>query len=206
MFRAEVAQVIFFPSVDGDAPVRTSLGPGDDAEVMRGVDDDPTEPLWPDVVKKRRGILLARPIAGDGPTLAAAGLRDLMISPLYGEPGIVGAMVVANRLGQISTFEVEDLQLFETLANHASVSLENARLVNHLRESLSHLAEMNRMKDDFVATVSHELRTPLTAIQGYTKTLLRSDGPPDPLEPRSQRREALAPGGPDRDRRGGARR
>jgi two-component system phosphate regulon sensor histidine kinase PhoR len=37
------------------------------------------------------------------------------------------------------------------------------------------MTELNRLKDDFVATVSHELRTPLTSIQGYVKTLLRDD-------------------------------
>jgi signal transduction histidine kinase len=53
------------------------------------------------------------------------------------------------------------------------VSVQNARLIEQLEESLAHLTEMNRLKDDFVAAVSHELRTPLTSIQGYVKTLLR---------------------------------
>ncbi len=33
------------------------------------------------------------------------------------------------------------------------------------------LGDLNRLKDDFVATVSHELRTPLTSIVGYTEIL-----------------------------------
>ena len=98
-----------------------------------------------------------------------------MVAPLFGEDEVVGTMIVGNRLGDVSTFDAEDLKLFETLANHASVSLENARLVGRLEESLAHLTEMNRLKDDFVASVSHELRTPLTSILGYVKTLLRPD-------------------------------
>jgi two-component system, OmpR family, phosphate regulon sensor histidine kinase PhoR len=92
----------------------------------------------------------------------------------------VGTMMVANRLGEVSTFDAEDLKLFEALANHASVSLENARLVGRLEDSLARLTEMNRMKDDFVATVSHELRTPLTSIHGCIKTLLAPDADLDP--------------------------
>ena len=57
----------------------------------------------------------------------------------------------------------------------ASASLQNTVLIARLEESLAHLTELNRLKDDFVAVVSHELRTPLTSIQGYVKTLLQLD-------------------------------
>lgn len=53
--------------------------------------------------------------------------------------------------------------------------VQNARLVAKLEDSLVHLTEMNRLKDDFIASVSHELRTPLTSIRGYIQTLLRPD-------------------------------
>ena len=41
--------------------------------------------------------------------------------------------------------------------------------------------EIDKMKDEFVATVSHELRTPITAVLGYTDLLLR--GLRGPLSP-----------------------
>ena len=47
--------------------------------------------------------------------------------------------------------------------------------------------EVERMKDEFVATTSHELRTPITAIMGYTDLLLR--GIKGPLTPKQK--EAL---------------
>ena len=40
------------------------------------------------------------------------------------------------------------------------------------------LLELDRMKDDFVASVSHELRTPLTSIRGYLDLVLDGDAGP----------------------------
>ena len=187
MFRADIAEIIFFSAEDGVSALRTRLGPGDTSEVMRPVTLDPAQGVWARVASEGESVLLARPI--ENPRLRQhferRGIRDAMVAPLYGPSGVVGKMTVANRVSDVSTFGAEDLKLLETLANHASVSIENARLVEKLQDSLEHLTEMNQLKDDFVAAVSHELRTPLTSIQGYVKTLLRPEGTFSQLEQRS---------------------
>ncbi|HEY7874378.1 MAG TPA: ATP-binding protein [Actinomycetota bacterium] len=177
MFRAEIAQITLFTTEAGQTPMRTTLGPGDEFDFMRPIELDPTQGVWARVASEEHAVLVARPIVNEPLRLhfAERGMRDAMVAPLYGDEKVAGVMTVGNRLGDVSTFDDEDLKLFETLANHASVSLQNARLVARLEESLAHLTEMNRLKDDFVASVSHELRTPLTSIQGYVKTLLRPD-------------------------------
>ncbi len=43
-------------------------------------------------------------------------------------------------------------------------------------KSTARLRELNRAKDDFVATASHELRTPLTSISGYAEMLQDEPG------------------------------
>lgn len=50
-----------------------------------------------------------------------------------------------------------------------------------LRAANARLLELDRMKNDFVASVSHELRTPLTSIRGYTELL--ADGDAGDLNP-----------------------
>lgn len=189
MFRAEVASLTLFAD-DNQSAERTTMGPGDTFSQNESVRLDPTEGVWAEVVRLGKAINVPRPIPDDHMRryFADRGVyKDAMVAPLLGEDrAVVGTILVGDRFGDVSTFDEEDLKLFETLANHASISLENARLVERLQESLVHLTEMNRLKDDFVAAVSHELRTPLTSIQGYVKTLLRPEMDSfDPAQKRS---------------------
>ena len=176
MFHAEDALIILLAeNSDSDATVTTLKA--DAYDYMQPTHLDPTEGVWARVISEGEGILVAHPIANAKlqTYFSSRGIRDAMVAPLHGTDSIIGFIQVSNRLSELSTFTEEDMKLFETLANHAGVSLENARLVGKLEESLAHLTEMNRLKDDFVASVSHELRTPLTSIRGYVRTLLRPD-------------------------------
>jgi signal transduction histidine kinase len=177
MFRADIAEIVFFPTEEEETAVRSTSGPGVNLELLRRERLDPTQGLWARVASEGESVLLARPIENERLKLhfAERNIRDALVAPLFGKQGVVGMLMIANRLGDVTTFSREDLKLLETLANHASVSIENAKLVSTLEESLARLTEMNQLKDDFVAAVSHELRTPLTSIQGYVKTLLRED-------------------------------
>jgi signal transduction histidine kinase len=47
--------------------------------------------------------------------------------------------------------------------------------VDELAQVNLRLYEMNKLKDDFLATMSHELRTPLNSILGFSDLLARSD-------------------------------
>ena len=70
------------------------------------------------------------------------GLQDAMITALRGEDRAFGMAVVGNRVGGV-TFDSEDARLFDTLASHASVALENGRL----EQSLTQLRELeHRLK------------------------------------------------------------
>jgi diguanylate cyclase (GGDEF)-like protein len=50
----------------------------------------------------------------------------------------VGSLLVASPHREAGLFTVEDLRLFETLANHAAVSIENSRLLDRLRYDSLH--------------------------------------------------------------------
>jgi diguanylate cyclase (GGDEF)-like protein len=70
--------------------------------------------------------------------LTAYGMREAVAVPLTGGTGIVGVLVVADRQGDVRTFEKNDVLLLETVANHASVALRNGELIGQLRHEALH--------------------------------------------------------------------
>lgn len=143
-FRAETAEITLFPSSDGEASLCTRVGPDRRVEVMEPVELTPTESNWARLSFGGKALLLARPIQDTrlGDHFASRGIRDAMVAQLHGETRIVGYMLVGNRLGDVSTFDGQDVQLFETLVSHISVSLENGRL----EKSLAQITELEKQR------------------------------------------------------------
>jgi signal transduction histidine kinase len=160
MFRAEYAELILFPVDGGAAPLRTRCGPEGPTEVVEPVD------LIAFGRTMRRALIRGEPalLAGERAAgiLGGVPVRDAMFAPLLGERRTLGAIVVANRLGEVSTFDEEDLNLFRTLVSHASISIENG----HLGKALAELSEVERERArllDGVVGAAEEERTRLAA-------------------------------------------
>jgi diguanylate cyclase (GGDEF)-like protein len=65
--------------------------------------------------------------------LSTLGVKDCLLAPVHEGPKVVGVLVAANRENDVTTFGLEDSRMFATIANHASVALENGRLIERLR-------------------------------------------------------------------------
>ncbi len=136
MLRADYAEITRFPTVKGGRAFRASFGPGVRREPLRSINLDPTEGVWARVAAEGQTILVARPIENEKLRVHfhERGIRDAIVAPLHGPDGIMGTLLVGNRLrDDLATFDSDDLKLVETLANHASISLENGRLVESLK-------------------------------------------------------------------------
>jgi diguanylate cyclase (GGDEF)-like protein len=154
MFSAELAGVVLL-SNDLDEPIRRSvLGP-EEALVMLA----PTS-LRPDLAALDEPILIPTEPGKPAHYLELLGrtVEDAIAITLRGEDGAIGALVVANRAGDVSTFTRADLTFLQTFATHAAVALEN-RL---LQDSLGELAQAH---DELAHRVLHD---PLTRLANRT--------------------------------------
>jgi signal transduction histidine kinase len=86
--------------------------------------------------------------------------RSILGVPLRVKDKVIGVLEVLNKIDD-KEFTQEDVETLTTLADHAAIAIENARLFQ---------------QSDLLSEVVHELRTPLTSIRGYSKMLLLAEG------------------------------
>jgi signal transduction histidine kinase len=100
------------------------------------------------------------------------GIASAMCVPLTRRDELVGVLNINDTSGN-RIFDDADLEALGFFAEHAAIAIGNARTFESERHTVARLEELDRLKNDFVATVSHELKTPLTAIIGSAQTLNR---------------------------------
>lgn len=76
--------------------------------------------------------------AGGTAFLAARGVREALVVPLRVEGALSGQLTVADPLRDVGGFVASDLRLLATVANHASVALRNAQLLDRLSFEARH--------------------------------------------------------------------
>jgi signal transduction histidine kinase len=92
--------------------------------------------------------------------------RSILGVPLQARGQVIGVLEALNKTGD-KIFTQDDMHTLSTLAAHAAIAIENARLVTEIQRAYEELSELDRLKSDFVAVASHELQTPLAVILGY---------------------------------------
>jgi signal transduction histidine kinase len=95
--------------------------------------------------------------------------RSLLTIPLQVHDRIIGVLQVINKTE--GDFSDNDLVFSETLAGSAATAIQNAQLVEALRQHAQQLERQNEEIDAYAHTVAHDLKTPLARLIGFADFL-----------------------------------
>ncbi|MBW8011691.1 MAG: GAF domain-containing sensor histidine kinase [Chloroflexi bacterium] len=95
--------------------------------------------------------------------------RSLVGVPMRVRDKVTGVLEGLNK--KTGGFTQVDVDLLSVIASQAAVAINNAQLVESLRQAYDELSKLDKIKSDFIAIASHELRTPLGVILGYAQFL-----------------------------------
>ena len=120
-----------------------------------------------------RGVDLDRLVYADAGLVAFA---ERLLAGTTGAASARVALASVAREQELATGEVlrlldESARVIATSRQLQEKSRALERASSELRSANERLRELDRLKDDFVATMAHELRTPLTSIRAFTEIL-----------------------------------
>jgi GAF domain-containing protein len=104
--------------------------------------------------------------------LTAHGAKALLTLPMVVGDRVLGfAQVWESKTSR--HFTESEIATGQTLIHHAAISVDNARLVEALRQRTAELQARNEELDAFAHTVAHDLKTPLNSLIGFGSLLER---------------------------------
>jgi predicted ATPase/signal transduction histidine kinase len=93
----------------------------------------------------------------DNPEVQAMGLRSVFCLPLIKQSKLTGILYLENRLSD-SVFTTEKAKMTELLTSQAAISLENARLVDEMRQAKEALQQHRELLEQTVEKRTRQLR------------------------------------------------
>ena len=170
---SEAASILLYDSNSGQ--LRFEVGPGYQQEGLSKISVPLESSVAGWVFSHGRPLILAD--AANDPRVYRAvdralnfETRSILAVPMMVKREAIGVIEAVNKSEQ-NHYTEDDQGILESLAAHAGIAIENARLMERLQEANTELRRLDTMKSDFIAIASHELRTPLGLILGHATFL-----------------------------------
>jgi signal transduction histidine kinase/DNA-binding response OmpR family regulator len=156
----------------GELVCRQSAGP--QSEVVRGFRLAPGQGLAGWVAQAGESLVVADTHVDDRyfsgvDQQTGLMLRSILSVPLRTKRGVIGVLQVTDT--ETDRFDETHLALIEPLAASAAIAINNAELVEALRQRTAELEARNEELDAFAHTAAHDLKGPLGYIVGFAKVL-----------------------------------
>jgi len=100
-------------------------------------------------------------------------VSSLIIIPVGYLKERYGVLVIGG--GKKDFFSNDDLSLIDIISKEIGMMIYLFELYKKVSEDAKTLANLNRIKDDFLITLNHEIKTPLTTIKGFVSLLLSEE-------------------------------
>jgi len=108
---------------------------------------------------------------------AAPSLVGMAERLLAGTIGTASARVMVSSIASGEEVGLDDvMDILDEASRVLAYSQKLETTTAELQQANQRLKELDRMKDDFLATVTHELRTPLTSIRSFSEILFDNPG------------------------------
>jgi diguanylate cyclase (GGDEF)-like protein len=134
LLRGETAEIVRFDE-PGVTAWRSEAGR---AQLLAPDEAEETGEIVLRLLAAQEPLLLRRDHGVGADYLRIRNAGEALLAPLRYDGRMVGAIAVHDRLGEVRGFSSDDLQLLQTVANHASVALHNEMLIGRLRHDALH--------------------------------------------------------------------
>ena len=131
-------------------------------------------------------------VRGKGPVLiedVSANIQAVHYSEGSMSLGLIPLLTQDHAIGVLSVTTVaphkldqSDMEFLLTLGSQLGIYLENARLLEELKESNKQLLLQNQDLEELLSVISHDLRSPLATIGGYASLMIKKGEELEPEE------------------------
>ncbi len=173
--RVNKASIFVFDEEDGGYKLYDSIGISDTDSMQRYPKDNPLF-QW---LSERNEIVIREELERYGTDPAVLSVTETLKAmgselclPLVTKQKLIGIINLGMKdKGEMYTHE--DLELLDTMANQATVAIENARLYEDLIRAKVQMQRADRLAalGTLTAGLAHEIRNPLVAIKTFTQLL-----------------------------------